>query len=49
MSVSEWEQEKAAHHERRMLIMNEVHDIMSVSEWEQEEAAHHERRRLVSC
>ncbi len=28
MSVSEWEQAKPAHHERRMLIMNEIHDII---------------------
>ncbi|MBO5032121.1 MAG: hypothetical protein J6D08_09590 [Lachnospiraceae bacterium] len=28
MSVSEWEQTKSAHHERRMAIMNFVHDIM---------------------
>ena len=28
MSVSEWEQTKCAHHERRMAIMNEVHDII---------------------
>lgn len=31
MSVSEWEQKKSAHHERRMVIMNEIHDIISIS------------------
>ena len=29
MSVSEWEQTSSAHHERRMAIMNEVHDMIS--------------------
>ena len=32
MSVSEREQTKFVHRERRMAIMNEVHDIMSVSD-----------------
>ena len=40
MSVSEWEQAKPTHRERRMSIMNAVHDIMSVSEWEQAKPAH---------
>jgi len=44
MSVSEREQAKPAHRERRMPIMNAVHDIMSVSEWEQAKPAHRERR-----
>ena len=28
MSVSEWEQAQLIHRERRMAIMNEVHDIL---------------------
>ncbi len=33
MSVNEWEQAETAHHERRMPIMNEVHDkITQVTE-----------------
>ena len=32
MSVSEREQTKFVHRERRMAIMNEVHDIMSARE-----------------
>ena len=30
MSAREWEQAKPAHRERRMPIMNEVHDIRSM-------------------
>ena len=33
--------------ERRMTIMNEVHDIMSVSEREQAKPAHRERRMSI--
>ena len=32
MSAREWEQAKPAHRERRMPIMNEVHDIMRLRE-----------------
>ena len=31
MSAREWEQAKPAHRERRMPIMNEVHDIRSMA------------------
>ena len=44
MSVSEREQTKFIHRERRMSIMNEVHDIMSAREREQAKPAHRERR-----
>jgi len=44
MSASEREQATPAHRERRMPIMNEVHDIMSASEREQATPAHRERR-----
>ena len=44
MSVSEREQTKFIHRERRMSIMNEVHDIMSAREREEAKPAHRERR-----
>ncbi|MBO5474352.1 MAG: hypothetical protein J6A08_11315 [Lachnospiraceae bacterium] len=47
MSVSEREQAKPAHRERRMAIMNEVHDIIGVSEREQAKPAHRERRMAI--
>ena len=47
MSAREREQAKLAHRERRMSIMNEVHDIMSAREREQAKPAHRERRMLI--
>ena len=48
MSTSEREQAKPAHGcERRMPIMNEVHDIMSAREREQAKLAHRERRMPI--
>ena len=47
MSAREREQAKPAHRERRMPIMNEVHDIMSAREREQAEPAHRERRMPI--
>ena len=47
MSVSEREQAKPAHRERRMTIMNEVHDIMSVSEREQAKPEYSANPKIV--
>jgi len=57
MSVSEREQTKFVHRERRMAIMIAAkaasstaganHDIMSVSEWEQTKFVHRERRMAI--
>ena len=44
MSVSEPEACLHGYGERRMAIMNEVHDIMSAREREQAKPAHRERR-----
>ena len=43
MSVSEWEQTKSAHHERRMAIMNGVHDIV-IYNWRTNEMTKKEER-----
>ena len=47
MSAREREEAKPAHRERRMSIMNEVHDIMSAREREQAKPAHRERRMSI--